>query len=52
MLRFLQRLQDGRVVASSEDLPIFLYENSEYDPMEMDSGLCRSKILVRVCLLS
>lgn len=49
--RFLQKLQDGRVVVTSQDLPTFLYENGEYDPLEMDSGLCRSGILVRVCLL-
>ena len=47
-LRFLQKLQDGRIVVTSQDLPTFLYENSKYDPIEMDSGLCRSGILVRV----
>lgn len=44
--RFLQKLQDGRIAATSQDLPTFLYENSEYDSTEMDKGLCRSEILV------
>jgi hypothetical protein len=34
MARFLQKLQDVRIVVSSQDLPTFLYEDSKYDPME------------------
>jgi hypothetical protein len=47
----LKKLEDGRITVSANDLPTFLYENSAYDPMDMEKGLCRSDILLRVSIL-
>jgi hypothetical protein len=32
----------------ASDLPLFLFEDDQYTPDELDRGLCRGQLLVRV----
>ena len=44
----LAQLDDGRLPVTAQDLPTFLYENGVVDLTEINKGLCRGHLLVRV----
>ncbi|GLB33255.1 hypothetical protein LshimejAT787_0101390 [Lyophyllum shimeji] len=43
----IAKLQDGRIQATADDIPAFLYPDNEFDPDDMDKGLLRGPLVVR-----
>ena len=41
-------LLNGTISATANQWPHFLFENDEYDPENLDQGLLRGYVLVRV----
>jgi hypothetical protein len=46
----MESVQDGRIKIRANHFPTFLYDESPegYDPREIDKGLCRGYLLLRV----
>lgn len=44
----MQKLQDGRISVSSQDFPLFLYSEANYNEEDLEAGLCRGLLLLRV----
>lgn len=45
----MKKLEDGRIPVSSLDFPTFLYSMATvYNPKNIQEGLCRGPLLVRV----
>lgn len=48
----MPKLQDGRIPVCSTDFPSFLYaHDTEYDPEDIQEGLCRGPLLVKVRII-
>ena len=47
-IRYLVKLKNGTVEVTSNDYPLFLYENEEYHEDDPYLGLCRGPFLVKV----
>jgi hypothetical protein len=46
---YMEKVQDGKIRIKAQYYPTFMYdEETEYDPEEMDKGLCRGHFLLRV----
>lgn len=49
----MPKLEDGRIPVSSTDFPAFLYSGeTQYDSEDIQEGLCRGSLLVRVHIIS
>jgi len=46
--RFRTRLRDNKVRVIADDFPALLYPHDGYDPDDVESGLFRNLILLRV----
>jgi hypothetical protein len=45
----MEQVQDGKIKIKASHYPTFMYdEDTEYDPLEIDKGLCRGHFLIRV----
>jgi len=47
--RFRKQLANGTIKVRSLDMPIFLWENNDYDPDDLTAGMFRNTVLVMVC---
>ena len=48
---FMERVEEGKIEITADDLPSFLYESETvYDPDNETTGLFRGFLLVRVCI--
>ncbi|GLB41608.1 hypothetical protein LshimejAT787_1002080 [Lyophyllum shimeji] len=44
----IEKLHDGRIQVTGDDLPSFLYPDGQYDPEDLDKGLMRGPLVVRI----
>ena len=51
LLEFQRKLRNNKVRVTAADFPAFLYPNDGFDPDDLESGLFRSPILVRVSVI-
>jgi hypothetical protein len=46
---YMEQVQDGKIKIKTAHYPTFLYDEAvDYDPNEIDKGLCRGHFLLRV----
>jgi hypothetical protein len=48
-LRTKEKLRNGEIIVSGDQLPLFIYQSYHYDPEDPWNGLLRSSLLVSVC---
>ncbi|THH19111.1 hypothetical protein EW146_g1981 [Bondarzewia mesenterica] len=48
LMEVLQKLLDGQIQVTAADLPTFLYEGEDFDPDDLEKGLLRGELVVRV----
>jgi hypothetical protein len=48
-LRTEEKLRDGEIIVSGNQLPIFIYQGYYYNPEDPRNGLFGSSLLVSVC---
>ncbi|THH18527.1 hypothetical protein EW146_g2477 [Bondarzewia mesenterica] len=48
LCRVLQKLLDGQIQVTAEDLPTFLYEGENFDPDDPEKGLLHGELIVRI----